>query len=215
MRRVRTDIWFIGTAALAVLLSSCTNDLKKIQEISQKLVNSPADTTRGVDILYSDSAHVKAHILAPLMLEYEPAGQTQTKPSTNNTTTTAGTTHTATTDNTSRKVMPKGVKIIFYDKDLREEGNIIADTAYYFETQKLIEMRKNVVLTSAKGDVFRSEELNWDMLHDKITSDKPVDIVMANGNKSHGTSLETNKSFSPVTIQNQTGLIYIDSKLGQ
>lgn len=218
MCRRRTDILFVGIAVLAVLLSSCTNDLKKIQEISQKLANNPADTTRGVDILYSDSAHVKAHIFAPLMLEYEPSEQTQTKPpTTTNSTPATGSraTNTSTTDSTSRKVMPKGIKIIFYDKDLQEEGTIIADTAYYFEAKKLIKLRKNVVITSAKGDVFKSDELNYDQLHNKITSAKPVDIIKANGDTGHGTGLETNDKLDPLTINNPTGNFYMDSKVGQ
>lgn len=224
MCRWRTDILFVGITALAVLLSACTNDLKKIQEISQKLVNSPADTTRGVDIIYSDSAHVKAHVFAPLMLEYEPVQQTQTKPSTTtngiNTTKNAiaatnNTLNTPTPENTSRKIMPKGIKIIFYDKNLQEEATIIADTAYYFETQKLIKLRKNVVITSAEGDVFKSEELDYDQLHDKVTSTKPVDIIKANGDKGHGTGLETNSRLDPLTINNPTGNFYMDSKIGQ
>lgn len=188
-------LFLLITAVLATLslLSSCTNDLKKIQEISQKVVNSPADTTRGVHIIYSDSAHVKAEIFTPLMLEYE----------------------TGANANSSRKVMPKGVKIIFYDNDLREEANIVADTAYYMEAQKLIKFRKNVVLTSAKGDVFTSEELNYDGLKHLITSSKPVDIVKANGDKGHGTSLQTNEKMSPLSIENLTGNLYVDSKMGQ
>lgn len=191
-RQAKYLLFLFIAAGLAVtaLLSACTNDLKKIQEISQKVVNSPADTTRGVDIIYSDSAIVKAHVFAPLMLEYE-------------------------ANSVSRKVMPKGIKIIFYDNQRQEQGTITADTAYYLQTQQMIKLRKNVVLTSAKGDVFQSDELDWDQFNKKITSTKPVDIAMANGNKGHGSSLVTNESLSPITIENQTGLIYVDSKLGK
>ena len=97
MYRQANYLLFLLTAvglAGACLLSACTNDLKKIQEISQKVVNSPADTTRGVDMIYSDSAKVKAHVFAPLMLEYQKNGEV------------------------IRTVMPKGVKIIIYDNNL-------------------------------------------------------------------------------------------------
>jgi LPS export ABC transporter protein LptC len=176
-----------------LLVSACTNDLKKIQEISAKQVNSPADTTRGVDMIFSDSAKVKARVISPLMLEYQASKeikQAYTK-------------------------MPKGIHIIFFDADKSEMGNIIADTAYYYPATKVFLLLKNVVVTSAKKDVFKSDELKWDQVTHKITSSKPIDVKMANGNIVHGTSLETNEKFDPYTIPNQTGIIYIDRKLGQ
>jgi LPS export ABC transporter protein LptC len=181
-----------GLTAISMLSASCTNDLKKIQEISAKQVNSGADTTRGVDLIISDSAKVKARMLAPLMLQYDFPDNTK-----------------------SYMLLSKGVKIIMFDKNQQQSGTIIADTAYYYASQKMIKLRKNVVATSSKGDIFKSQELNWDQLNHKITSNKPVDITMSNGNTGHGTAMETNEKFSPLTIQNQTGLIYIDSKVGQ
>jgi LPS export ABC transporter protein LptC len=192
-RRANYLLFLLPIAGLAgaSLLSACTNDLKKIQEISQKVVNSPADTTRGVDIIYSDSAIVKAHLFAPLMLEY------------------------GTDTDTSKMVLPKGVKIIIYDNHQQEQGTIIADTAYYMQTKQLIKLRKNVVITSAKGDVFQSDELDWDQFHKKITSTKPVDITKANGDKGHGTGLETNESLNPINIDNLTGNVYMNSDFGK
>lgn len=194
-RRAKHLLYAIMPAILCCLIiGACTNDLKKIQEISAKEVNSPADTTKGVDIIYSDSAKVKCRILAPLMLEY------QTK------------------DNKPYKVMPKGVKIILFDQNdtaHKSNGTIVADTAYYYEVTKIIHFRKNVVANSTRGDIFKSDELNWDMTNHTITSGKPVDITMANGNVGHGTSMQTNEKFNPFTLQNQTGLIYIDKKFDQ
>jgi hypothetical protein len=63
-------------------------------------------------------------------------------------------------------------------------------------------MKKNVVLTGIKGDVFKSEELKWDSEYHKITSDKPIDIRMANGNVVHATAMETNEKFEPYTLKN-------------
>lgn len=195
-RRANYLLFFFMATGLAgmSLLSACTNDLKKIQEISQKVVNSPADTTRGVDIIYSDSAIVKAHLFAPLMLEY------------------------GADSDTSKMVLPKGVKIIFYDNQQQQQGTIIADTAYYMKTKQLIKFRKNVVLTSVKGDIFESDELDYDQFNNKITSTKPVDITTANGNKTHGTSftaLITNGTLSSYTIQNQTAVFYTNSNFGK
>jgi LPS export ABC transporter protein LptC len=192
--RLNTLLFGLAAAFLsALLLSACTNDLKKIQEISAKQVNSPADTTRNVDAIFSDSAKVKARMLAPLMLEYQISKEIKEP----------------------FKKMPTGVKVIFFDEKHKENGNIVADTAYYYENTKIIYMKKNVVLTGIKGDVFKSEELKWDMNTHKITSDKPIDIRMANGNVVHATAMETNEKFEPYTLKNSTGFVYVDRNLGQ
>ena len=193
-RRANYLLYYIIAAGLTslALLGSCTNDLKKIQEISAKQVNSNVDTTRGVDIILSDSAKVKARLLSPLMLQYDMMDANKTY-----------------------MVLPKGVKIIMYDKTLHEEATIIADTAYQYGAKKLIKLRGHVVATSAKGDVFRSEELNWDQINRTVVSNKPVEITTANGDVTHGSSMETNEKFMPFSLKDQTGLFHIDSKFGQ
>ncbi|MBE9667925.1 LPS export ABC transporter periplasmic protein LptC [Mucilaginibacter boryungensis] len=193
-RRVNYLLCFLLSASLGLmLLSACTNDLKKIREISAKEVNSPADTTRGVDVIFSDSAKVKARLITPLMLEY-PISK----------------------DNKEiYRKMPKGLKVIFFDKDHKESGTIVADTGYNYEARQLIFLKKNVVITSAKGDVFKSDELNWNMATHQITSNKPIDIRMANGNILHATAMETNEKFDPYVFKNQTGLIYVNRNLDQ
>jgi hypothetical protein len=42
-----------------LLLTACENDLNKIKEISALQVSQPIDTTRGVEVIYSDSAILK------------------------------------------------------------------------------------------------------------------------------------------------------------
>lgn len=176
-----------------LLFSACSNDLKKIREISNREVNSPADTTRGVDAIYSDSAKVKARALAPLMLEYAPSKDIKEE----------------------YKLMPKGVTIIFFDEHQKETGRVVADTAYFYPLRKLFNLRKHVVITSIKGDVFTSEELNWDNGTDKITTNKPFEIKRANGDIGHGTSLVTNGRFDHYDVTNQTGIFTINRDLGQ
>lgn len=176
-----------------LLLSACTNDLKKIQEVSAAAVKGGADTTRGADVIISDSAKVKARLIAPLMLYYSLINQNKDE----------------------YRLMPKGVKIILYDKNHQEQLNLIADTAYYYEFKRIAKFYKNVVITSAKGDVFSTQELLWDMNTKKIWSTKDVDFKMANGNHGHGTSMDTNESFYPLNMANSTGLFNLDSKFGQ
>jgi hypothetical protein len=46
-----------------LLLGACENDLNKIKAVSAKQVSQPIDTTRGVEVIYSDSAILKGSIM--------------------------------------------------------------------------------------------------------------------------------------------------------
>ncbi|GAB3924242.1 LPS export ABC transporter periplasmic protein LptC [Mucilaginibacter myungsuensis] len=196
MRNGGAKYLFFGlTVALAMplLLGSCKNDLKKIEEISALQKKTEQDSTKGVNMLYSDSGKVKARLITPLMLEYVLSAKTPDP----------------------YQYCPKGIKIIMYDKNRNEQGTIIADTCYYYTVKKKVEFYKNVVITTITGDVFKSEELIWDQALNKIYSRKEVDVVKADGSKGHGTSMETNQTFYPFTVQQGTGNWIIDREFGQ
>ena len=168
------------------LITGCENDLKDIQKISAKEVNLPIERYTDVDVIYSDSARVKAHMTAPLMIEYK-----TDKPYTE---------------------MPNGVKVIFYDKNLVESSTIIADYGIRREKEKNIELRKNVVGTNAKGDTFTSDELIWDEGTKQIHSNKLVHVKMADGSITDGTSFVSDESFEHWKLVQGTGKFHVDSK---
>ena len=186
----RFGLGFILAMAIAMfMLSSCENDLKKIKEISAKYNSSPAEQTTGVEIIYSDSAHVKAKVEAPVMLKIKVKK--------------------------TRYEMPKGIKITFYDENLAVISVITSDYAIYQIDDKRFELDKNVVATNQKGDIFRSEQLIWDETTRKVTSAKPVTITTSNGSVIHGASLITNEKFDPWDIVNTNGVFHVDQNLSQ
>ena len=174
----------------AALLTGCENDLKDIQKISAAEVNKPIEKYTDVDVIYSDSAKVKAHMTAPLMINYKVK-----KPYTE---------------------MPKGVKVIFYDNDLQEKTTIKADMGVYHEQEKLIELHKNVVGTNAKGDTFSSDELIWDQATKQIHSNQLVHVKMADGSMTDGTSFVSDENFNHWTMTQASGIFHVNSQdIGQ
>ena len=167
-------------------LASCENDLRDLQKISANEVSKPIEKFTGVDVIYSDSAKVKAHMTAPLMINYKVK-----KPYTE---------------------MPKGVKIIFYDNNLVESSTIVADYAIRREVEKVIELRKNVVGTNAKGDTFSSEELVWDEATKQIHSNQLVHVKMADGSITEGTSFTSDENFDHWIMQQGKGIIHVNDK---
>jgi len=173
-----------------LLLSACENSLDDIKKIASKEEDQPKSTSRDVDVIYSDSAKVKARMLAPLMIELDD----QTK---------------------GYQEMPKGVKVIFFDENLQEKGTITSDYAIRLEKENTITFRKNVVATNAQGEKFKSEELIYDQTAKKLYSTKPVQITMTNGNIMNGTGFKSNESLYPWTIDQATGIIHVDEKTEQ
>jgi len=168
------------------IMTGCENDLKDIQKISAAEVNKPIEKYTDVDVIYSDSARVKAHMTAPVMINYKVK-----KPYTE---------------------MPKGVKVIFYDNNLKETSTIIADYGVYREQEKLVELHKNVVGTNAKGDTFTSDELIWNEDTKQIRSSKMVHVKMADGSITDGTSFVSDENFNHWTVTQGTGIIHVNNQ---
>ncbi len=169
---------------ITLLLSACENSLNDIQKISSKEEDKPISRSTGVDIIYSDSAKVKFRITTPLMIEHTDIAK-------------------------AYREMPKGVKIVFYDDDLKEKGEITSDYAVLHDKENVVDFRKNVVASNAQGEKFKSEELIDDITKKKLYSTKPVQITMANGNVMNGTGFNSNDSLYPWHIDESTGVFHV------
>jgi len=170
------------------LFSSCENSLNDIKKISSGEADKPISRSTGVDVIYSDSAKVKFHLTAPLMIDY--------------------------TDNTPKpyKEFPQGVKLVFYNDSLQESGNVVSDYAIQREKENVVEFRKNVIATNADGQVFKSEELIYDMTARTFKSSKPVEITNKGGDIVQGINFESNESMFPWHMDNMTALLHVDEK---
>ncbi len=113
------------------------DDLKNATAVSSKKITLTKDRSLGFDVIYSDSAKVKAKGYAPV---YD-----QVKPS-------IGATYSE---------MPKGVTITFFDDFLKPTGNIKSDYAINKTTERITIFRKNVIVTTDQI-TFNTEELTWD-----------------------------------------------------
>lgn len=168
-----------------LLLNACENSLNDIKKIESEEANKPISRSIGVDVIYSDSAKVKARLLTPLMIDYDDAAKPY-------------------------REMPKGVKIIFYDENLKEKGAIKADYSLQREKENIIEFRKNVVATNVQGETFKSDELIYDQNTKKLYSTKPVQITMNSGNVMYGTGFNSNESLYPWHINQSTGTFHVN-----
>lgn len=170
------------------LMSACENDLKAIQKISSQEVSKPVNRTTGLDVIMSEDAVVKVHLTAPLLLEYI---------------------------NKNYKEMPNGLKVVEYDSLMKESSVLTADYGIQRANENIIELRKNVVATNAKGETFKSDELIMDMVKKEYHSDKPVQVTFADGTYLSGTNFKSDQAMSHWTMGNTQGQIPVNQNLGQ
>lgn len=188
MKRAKLSILLLPVIFAGIgLITGCENDLKDIQKISASEVNKPVERYTDVDVIYSDSAKVKAHMTSPLMLDYDKVAQPYTE-------------------------MPKGVKVIFYDANLQPNCTITADYAIRRIQQKTIELKKNVVGTNVKGETFTSDELIWNETTRQVSSDKLVHVRLADGSIIDGTGFTSDENLNHWKLPNGTGTIHVNSQ---
>ncbi len=154
----------LAVLAIGMLcFAACENDLENIKKIANMSSGAAIDTTRGVDIIYSDSAVVKGRMLTPLLIKYS----TQ-KP---------------------YDVMPDGIKVISFNKYGKEDGNIVADSAVQLEEENITKFYRNVIATTEDGTTLKTEELIWDQPKKIIYSSKPFELRKPNGDIMNGYDL--------------------------
>lgn len=172
------------TLMLLVLLASCgDDDLKKASPVSSQKVILNRDRTIGVEIIYSDSARVKAKGNAPIMDKVTAE------------------------NNSTYQEMIKGVKIDFFNANQPGivDGTLICDYAIRQEQQQKTFFRKNVIVKNAKGDTFSSEELIWDEAQKIFYSTQNVTIKTVDGNILNGVDFKAPQDFSTYEINTATG----------
>ncbi|RZL49674.1 MAG: hypothetical protein EOP00_06630 [Pedobacter sp.] len=172
------------------MFSSCTDDdLKNTATISSKKITFSKDRSYGVDVIYSDSAYVKAKGFAPIFDKVTPSmGAVYNE-------------------------MPKGVKIEFFDNFLKSTGTITSDYAIQKETEKITIFRKNVIVISDKIK-FTTEELTWDE-NKKMYSSPYGTVTTKDGDVITGTQFFAPQDFSTYDIIQASGTTSIKGDLTQ
>ncbi|WP_353136343.1 LPS export ABC transporter periplasmic protein LptC [Pseudopedobacter sp.] len=177
---------FFGTGLCLYAIAACgSGDLKKVEQINLQS-EIQVDTTKGAEIVYSDSAKVKAKLKAPVLLYFKAKNPYYE--------------------------MPEGIDVVFYDDNLKPSSTVVSDYALRKENEKTVELRKNVVAKNAEGKTFKSEELIWDENTKKFYSNTLVTIVTDQATIS-GTSFWALEDFSYYEIKQGAGPIQFNTDI--
>lgn len=181
----------IGILCLFMLLFVACNedDLKRAATISSKKVTLSKDRSMGVEIIFSDSAIVKAKGFAPILDQVNPS---------------AGSKY---------QEMPEGVKITFYDPLQKITGTLVSDYAIRKETEQITIFKKHVVVVR-EGLTFNTEELTWDTRKHMFFSPQGV-VTKPDGTILNAINFSAPEDFSILDFEQGSGQTYVNGELVQ
>ena len=106
-----------------------------------------------------------------------------------------------------------GVYLEQFDSIFNIEASIKADTAYYYDKQKLWKLIGNVDIQNRKGERFNTELLYWNEATQKVYSDKFIRIQQPD-RVITGHGFDSNQQMTVYVIQNIEGIFYVDENGG-
>lgn len=179
---------FLYTSCIGLLLlgfSACENDIAVINSLSSA-DELPVESGKNVEYIYSDSAIVRAKLTAPQLDRY--------------------------TGKKNYMELPKGMHIIFYNQDKKEQTNLTADYGIGYDDgtgMNKMEAKRNVVVINEKGDKLNTEHLIWDAITKQIYTEEFVKITTKE-ETIWGDGLKANQDFSKYEILHPKGSIAVN-----
>ena len=107
----------------------------------------------------------------------------------------------------------KGVYLEQFDSIFHIEASIKADTAYYYDKERLWKLIGNVDIQNRKGERFNTELLYWNEATQKVYSDKFIRIQQPDRIIT-GHGFDSNQQMTVYVIQNIEGIFYVDENGG-
>jgi|SRR5690554_985009 len=137
-----------------IVLSSCDKDFKEIHKAS-KVSLTPTSEAENFILKHTDSARIKSILKSPLVYDYNGVEFPFTE-------------------------FPNGVNITMFDKDAKK-SYIEADYAITFAKSDIIDLQKNVKVTSHSGDVLETSQLYYDKKREWVFTENDCKLTNANG----------------------------------
>ncbi len=172
------------TAFAVTLLLSCDRD-KEIRALGIKS-DAPVSETTGINLKYTDSGKVTAHMKSPLMLNYATASYPYEE-------------------------FPDGVEVTFID-DNGKTNVITSKYAIRYKDTNLIDLQEEVSLFTSDSTTLKAQQLYWDQSNNWIFTDKPYVIITKDGSRNEGDLFDSNKDFTDFVSLNNLSKQYVKEK---
>ncbi len=170
--------------AMLMLFTSCGGKNKMVGEAVVERDSLPSMETLDVETFVSDSGVIRYRIEADEWLVFD-----RKRP--------------------SHWAFEKGLYLEQFDSIHQVEASIKADTAYYYDKQKLWKLIGNVDIQNRKGEKFNTQLLYWNQTTEKIYSDEFIRIEQPDRIIT-GYGFDSNQQMTIYQIHNMEGVFYVD-----
>lgn len=158
---------------------SCSGEIEHIAAAIDDKDSLPFMHSRGINTFISDSGVTRYHMVAEEWDIYNISGEPTTWK------------------------FKKGLLMERFDENFHIDLYVQSDTAYLHK-QQTWELRGRVTIRNAKGDIFRTSELFWDMNNHEIWSHQFIDIQTPERNL-QGYEFRSNEDMTKYSINNSSG----------
>ena len=176
----------LGAIVMLLLFSSCGGKKKELGEAITERDSLPSMATLGVVTYISDSGVTRYRMEAEEWLMYD-----RKRP--------------------SYWAFEKGVYLEQFDSLFNVDASINADTAYFYDKQKLWKLMGNVDIKNRKGERFNTELLYWNQATEKVYSDRFIRIEQPDRIIT-GYGFDSNQQMTIYQIRNMGGIFYVDEE---
>lgn len=181
-------LWAAAAVVAAMTMAACSEEKEHIAPAIHDRDSVSVMTTYGVNTLISDSGVIKYRIVTERW-------------------------DVNTVKNPTRWTFDKGIFFEQFDEKFHPQAYIQADSAWYFDQQKLWKLRGRVRIRNVDGLVFTSEELFWDGLKHELYSTKFSRVVTPERTL-QGTYFLSDERMTHYTVSNSKGSFIQAAGLG-
>jgi LPS export ABC transporter protein LptC len=179
--RATAWMWII----VCIVFASCARQHKKLAPAIKTRDSLPVLATYGVNTLVSDSGIIRFRLKAKEWLIFDKK-------------------------HPSYWSFEKGIYVEQFDSTFHINASIKADTAYFFDQERLWRLKGHVAIKNQKGEKFNTEELYWNQSTQKVYSDKFIRIEQIERIIT-GTGFESNQEMTVWKIKNISGIFYVST----
>ena len=172
----------IVVTALIALFFSCDERLDKIQTISSEIFQ-PLSIAENINTKYTDSGRLTSVLVSKKMINFS----NQAFPF---------------------YQFPDGIYLVLLDRN-NDSTTVVSNSAVVYSKTDIIDLRGDVVLTTASADTLFTQQLYYDQKKQWLFTDFPVKFrtkdYLTNGN-----GFDANKDFTSARVLEVKGRIYIE-----
>src|SRR5690606_22302468 len=183
MKKTLKIIPSIATIVCVAMLFSCQGKLTEVRKFEMRS-DAPQATGKGINLFYTDSGKVLAHLKSPLMKDFS-------------------------NQDFPYREFPEGLEVEFFN-ETQEKNTVTADYGIIYSETGLVDLQGNVEVITPDSVVLKANQLYWDQNREWVFTDISYTIKLANGALNKGEGFDANQKFDNFISRSNIGVQYIE-----